>query len=125
MLNCELDAASGVIEIAIDGAITAADYERVVAMLEGELGRRDKLRVVEIIHAVGHIDAAVWWRDVRWAFSHIGKFGRCAVVTDKGWVGSISRAVAALMPAEIRVFPLAGLNEARAWVREDQASTSC
>jgi hypothetical protein len=119
MLSCDVDSASGVVELTVDGAITRADYERVVAVLEAELAKRDKLRVVETIRAIGHIDAAVWWQDVRWAFGHIGKFGRCAVVTDKGWVGSITRAVAALMPAEIRVFPLAAIDEARAWVRED------
>lgn len=117
MLNCDVDPASGVIELTVDGAITAADYEKVVAVLEIELARRDKLRVVEIIRAIGHIDAAVWWRDVRWAFGHMTKLGRCAVVTDKGWVGSITRAVSALMPAEIRVFPMTALDEARAWVR--------
>jgi hypothetical protein len=119
MLSCETDPATGVIEIAVDGAITKEDYAKVVATLEAELAKRDKLRVVEIVRAIGHIDAAVWWQDVRWAFGHMSKFGRCAVVTDKGWVGSITRAVAALMPAEIRVFPLAGLDEARMWVRED------
>lgn len=119
MLSCETDPVTGVIEITVDGAITKDDYARVVAALEAELAKRDKLRVVETVLAIGHIDAAVWWQDVRWAFGHMSKFGRCAVVTDKGWVGSITRAVAALMPAEIRVFSLAGLDEARAWVRED------
>ncbi len=119
MLGCEVDSASGVVELTVDGAITRADYEKVVAVLEAALTRHDKLRVIETIRAIGHIDAAVWWQDVRWAFGHMNKFGRCAVVTDQGWVGSITRAVAALMPAEIRVFPLAGLDEARAWVRED------
>ena len=42
---------------------------------------------------------------------------RCAVVTDKGWIGPITRAVGALVSAEIRVFPLAGIEEARDWVR--------
>jgi len=32
--------------------------------------------------------------------------------------GAITRAVAALTPAEIRVFPLAALDEARAWGRQ-------
>ncbi|MES2043557.1 MAG: STAS/SEC14 domain-containing protein [Pseudomonadota bacterium] len=119
MLGCEVDSASGVVELTVDGAITRADYEKVVAVLEAALARHDKLRVIETIRAVGHIDAAIWWQDVRWAFGHMNKFGRCAVVTDQGWVGSITRAVGALMPAEIRVFPLAGLDEGRAWVRED------
>lgn len=119
MLSCDVDSASGVVELTVDGAITRAEYEKVVAVLEAELARHDKLRVIETIRAIGHIDAAVWWQDVRWAFGHIGKMGRCAVVTDKGWVGSITRAIGALMPAEIRVFPLTALDEARAWVRED------
>ena len=119
MLTCETDPASGVIEITVDGAITGEDYQRVVNLLEAELAKRDKLRVVEIVRAIGPIDAALWWRDVRWTLGHINKFGRCAVVTDKGWVGSITRAVAALMPAEIRVFSLAGLDAARGWVREE------
>jgi hypothetical protein len=119
MLSCEADSASGVVEITVDGPITQADYEMVVAVLETTLARHDKLRVVETIRAIGPIDAAVWWQDVRWTFGHMNKFGRCAVVTDKGWVGSITRAVGALMPAEIRVFPLAGIDEARVWVRED------
>ena len=122
MLNCDTDPATGVIEITVDGAITRADYETVVAALEAELAKGDKVRVIEIIRAIGHIDAALWWQDVRWAFGHMNKFGRCAVVTDKGWVGSITRAVAALMPSEIRVFSLAGLDEARAWVREDDGN---
>lgn len=119
MLSCDTDPATGVIEITIDGAVTRAEYDKVVVAIEAELARGDKVRVIETIRAIGHIDASLWWQDVRWAFGHIGKFGRCAVVTDKGWVGSITRAVGALMPAEIRVFPLAGIDEARAWVRED------
>lgn len=46
------------------------------------------------------------------------EIGRCAVVTDHGWVGSITRGVAALMPSEIRAFPIAEAESARAWVRE-------
>jgi hypothetical protein len=119
MLGCEVDSVSGVVELTVDGTITRADYETVVAVLEAALARHDKLRVIETIRAIGPIDPALWWQDVRWAFGHMNKFGRCAAVTDKGWVGSITRAVGALMPAEIRVFPLAAINEARAWVRED------
>lgn len=117
MLTCETDPATNVVEITVDGAITRADYDMVVAALEAVLAKGDTLRVVETILSIGHIDASVWWKDIRWAFGHMGKIGRCAVVTDKGWVGSITRAVGALMPAEIRVFQLADLDAARAWVR--------
>jgi hypothetical protein len=39
------------------------------------------------------------------------------VVTDKGWIGPVTRAAGALIPAEVRVFPLADIEGARAWVR--------
>ncbi|MDQ2878328.1 MAG: STAS/SEC14 domain-containing protein [Pseudomonadota bacterium] len=119
MLGHTTDPETGVIEITVDGAMTRADYDAVVAAIESAMTRHGKVRMVEIIRSVGHIDSSIWWRDVKWGFTHMGSIGRCAVVTDKGWIGSITRAVGALMPAEIRVFPLADLEEARGWVASE------
>jgi hypothetical protein len=107
----------GVIEIVVDGAITKADYESVVATLEREIAAQGKLRLVEVIDHVGPIDPAVWWRDVKWVFGHLDAVARAAVVTDSGWIGPITRAAGALMPAEIRVFRRAEADAAREWAR--------
>jgi hypothetical protein len=118
MMSCETDPVTGVVDIVVDGALTRADYDVVVAALDAAIAAHGTLRVVETIKSVGRIDPSLWWKDLHWAFANFGKIGRCAVVTDQGWVGSITRAVAAVMPSEIRVFPLAEGESARAWVRE-------
>src|SRR3546814_3921922 len=48
------------------------------------------------------VDPSIWWKDTIWGLTRIRDFGRCAVVTDKGWVGPFARAIGALMPAEVR-----------------------
>jgi hypothetical protein len=117
MITCLTDPTHGVVELTVEGGITRPDYDRVVAEMEGVIARSGKLRLIEIIRDVGAIDSSIWWRDVKWAYHHMKDVARCAVVTDKGWIGSVTRAVAALIPAEIRVFPIAELEAARAWVR--------
>ena len=41
---------------------------------------------------------------------------RVAVVTDLGWVRKATTAFGWLAPGELRVFPLAELDQAKAWV---------
>lgn len=118
MLEYLTDPTAGVVEFTVDGPVAKEDYDRVVAEMESAIDRFGKLRLVEIVRDIGAIDNAVWWPDLKWATEHIKDVARCAVVTDKGWLGAISRAAGALLPAEIRVFPLADVDETRAWVRE-------
>jgi hypothetical protein len=118
MLTQQTDPATGVIEITVDGAISKDEYHAAVTAIQAAIDAHGKVRVIEVVKSLGWVDPAVWWQDVRWVFTHLNGIGRCAVVTDKGWVGSITRAVSALMPTEIRVFALGELDEARRWVRE-------
>lgn len=117
MLTCLTDPTYGVIELTIDGAATRAEYELAVAEMDGAIAHYGKLNLIEIVKHIGPIDSSIWWLDVKWAYHHIKDVARCAVVTDKGWIGPVSRAVGAVVAAEIRVFPLAELEAARDWVR--------
>ncbi|WP_170151078.1 STAS/SEC14 domain-containing protein [Hephaestia caeni] len=108
----------GIVEFTIDGPITKPEYDRIVAEIDAAIERFGKLRMIEIVKDIGAIDSAIWWPDLKWAATHMKHIARCAVVTDKGWIGAITRAAAAVLPAEIRVFSLPDVAEARAWVRE-------
>jgi hypothetical protein len=119
MLSWTVDEAAGVIDLTVDGAITRADYERLVPVLETEIARHGKLRVIETVRKIGPVDWSLWWQDMKWVAQHRDGFARCAVVTDHGWVGPITRAAAALFSGEMRVFPESQADAARAWVRED------
>ena len=117
MITCSTDPADGVVELTVAGAIARPDYDAAVREMERAIDSYGKLRLIEVIREVGAIDSSIWWQDIKWAYAHLKDVARCAVVTDKGWIGPVTRAVGALLAAEIRVFPLAGLEEARAWVR--------
>ena len=118
MLSWTVDDADGVIELIVDGAITREDYEKLVPVMEAEIARHGKLRVIETVRKLGPIDWSLWWQDLKWVVQHRDKLARAAVVTDHGWIGPITRAAGALFPGEMRVFPEKEAEVARAWVRE-------
>ncbi|HWK35399.1 STAS/SEC14 domain-containing protein [Sphingomonas sp.] len=118
MLTITSDDATGVVEITVDGAIGRAEFDRVVTELERLLETHRQLNVVEVIRDFAGIDPALWWRNMAWSLGHIHRFARAAVVTDSGWIGPVARSVGALMPSEIRTFPMERIAEARRWAAE-------
>jgi len=118
MLSWTIDEDSGVIDIMVDGEITRADYEKLVPILDAQIEKRGKLKVVETVRKVGPIDWSLWWLDLKWVMDNRNKLARCAVVTDHGWIGPVTRAAAALFSGEMRVFTEAEGGKARSWVRE-------
>src|SRR5262249_40871728 len=71
---------------------------------DAQIGRHGKLRVVETVRKVGPVDWSLWWQDLKWVVGHRDKLARCAVVTDHGWVGAVTRAAGALFSGGKRVF---------------------
>ena len=118
MLSYTVDDDAGVIELIVDGEITRADYETLVPILEEQIAKHGTLRVVETVRKIGSVDWSLWWQDLKWVVGHRNKLARCAVITDHGWIGPITRAAAALFSGEMRVFREAEGDQARAWVRE-------
>lgn len=118
MLSYTVDEDAGLIDLIVDGAITREDYEKLIPVLEGLLARHGTLRAIETVRKIGPIGWSLWWRDLKWVIQHRDALARCAVITDHGWVGPVTRAVSALMSGEVRVFLEARSGEARAWVRE-------
>jgi hypothetical protein len=117
MLSLVKDAKAGYLELTIDGAINRADYEAAVAAVDELLKTHDKLNVVEVVRDIGWIDAEVWWKDLLFHLTHRNFIHRAAVVSDKGWVGPVTRMFAPLYPAAIRTFRMEELDEARAWAK--------
>lgn len=117
MLTIDTDAKVGLAELTVDGAIHKADFERVIAAIDDLLEQHEKLNVVEVVKEIGSVDFDVWWKDLVFHLSHRNWLHRVAVVSDKGWVGPLTRFFAPLYPAEIRTFALDQLDEARHWAR--------
>ena len=53
MLSYTVDESTGVIDLIVDGAITRADYEALIPVLDAQIARHGKLRVIETVRQLG------------------------------------------------------------------------
>jgi hypothetical protein len=105
-----------VFEIGVDGKITQDDMDRVLPKVEAFLARHGKVRMVEVIPAFEGFEWSTIWDGIKFDVAHIRDIERVAVVTDVGWIGGWTRAFCKVMPLEVKVYDMADLADARAWV---------
>ncbi|MDR0786345.1 MAG: STAS/SEC14 domain-containing protein [Gemmatimonadota bacterium] len=117
MFSFTTDDAAGYIEITVNGAISEDDFEGVVKAIDRLTAVHGRLNALEIVRGLPSLPSELWWKDLKYSLSNLDSFGRCAVVSEMGWIGPVTRFFAALLRMEIRAFPLAELEEARAWAR--------
>jgi len=117
MLTIMPDVSLGFIEVTIDGAVTADEFEGAVAAIDEIIARHGKANVLEVIRRKKKMSLQVWWRDVKFSISHFGKFGRYAVVTGNQWYVWMMRVFGAFNPMQVRIFAMADVEAARVWAR--------
>ena len=106
---------SPIVEIVVEGKITAADIDSVVKEVEVDLAKHDKLRVLEDIRDFKGIDPMALWTDLK-QISKIQKISHAAIVADAKWVKTVAEAIGGLYPFEMKVYERSQLAEARAWL---------
>jgi hypothetical protein len=117
------DMPSGTVGFRATGEIEREDYDNV---LTPELNRAlaaGELRTLYVIEDLDEIEPGALWADSRLGFDlavrHHGAWVRSAIVTDIHWMAHATRLFAWMIPGEARVFPLAELEQAKAWVAGD------
>ncbi len=118
MLRMDVDEASNLIELTVDGPISRDSFTAALARLEALATSPHKLNVIEVVHDIGWIPPDLWWKDVMFNLHHHDWLNRVAVVSDKGWIGPLTRLFAPIYPASIRVFRESELEQARRWARD-------
>jgi hypothetical protein len=114
----------GVVALRCAGQIARQDYERVVIpTLEAAVQRHTKLRMYCQVDSLSGMSPGAMWDDVKVGVEHLTRWERVAVVTDIDWIGKATKLYAFLMPFEVRVFPLAEAEKARAWIVGPDAPT--
>lgn len=100
------------------GEVTRQDYTEVLepavkAALEGH----DKIRLLYVLGAdfTGYSGGAMW-EDGELGTEYLRSWERIAVVTDTPWVRHTVGVFGHLMPARIKVFPVAEEADATEWV---------
>jgi hypothetical protein len=111
----------GTVGFRAGGEIEREDYEKVlVPELRRALERGGGLRTLYVIEDLDEIEPGALWADAKLGFDlgvrHHEAWVRSAIVTDIEWMARATKLFAWMIPGEARVFPLAELDQAKAWV---------
>ena len=110
----------GVVGLSATGEVSGEDYERVlIPAVEQALADREKIRALYLLgpQFEGY-SATAMWDDTKVGMAHLFAWERIALVTDHDGYRRLVRGFGFLIPAEVRVFAVAELEAAKAWVGE-------
>jgi SpoIIAA-like len=108
----------GVVGLEAVGEVTASDYESVaMSAIEQARGQHDKVRLLYLLgeRFTGYTAGAMW-DDTKLGLSHPFSWERIAVVTDHEHYRTMVKGFGWLIPGHVKVFPVAELADAKAWV---------
>jgi hypothetical protein len=108
------------------GEIEREDYDEVLEpALRRALDAGSGLRTLYVIEDLEEIEPDALWADSKLGFDvgfrHREAWVRSAIVTDIAWMARAAKLFLWMVPGEARVFPLAELEQAKAWVAGDSA----
>ena len=121
MIEALTDTPPGVLGFRVAGEIHRDDYDKVLTpALKQALDTGDGLRTLYLIESLDKMDPSALWADVKVGYDlgirHHDAWVRSAIVTDIDWLARATRLFAWMIPGEVRVFPIAELEPAKAWV---------
>jgi hypothetical protein len=117
------DMPPGTVGFRVTGEVEREDYDDV---LTPELNRAlaaGPLRTLYVIETLDEIEPAALWADSKLGFDlgvrHRDAWVRSAIVTDIDWMARATKLFAWMIPGEVRVFPLAEVEQAKSWIAAD------
>jgi hypothetical protein len=120
MISMIQDLPEGVIGFEAVGEVQGSDYTNDLApAIDAAVADGKKLRMLYLLgnQFTGYSGAAMW-EDTKLGMSHLTAFEKIAVVTDTAWIGDGVKAFGWMIPGDVRVFPTADLDAAKAWVAD-------
>ncbi len=118
MLRPMFNLPPGVIGYAAVGKISADDYGKVlVPELEARIKEGGKLRFLYLLGPEFEgFEMGAMVDDATFGFRHFFDFEKIALVSDHAGYRAMIEGFGLMMPAEVRAFPVADMDEAKAWL---------
>jgi hypothetical protein len=114
------DMPPGTVGFRATGEIEREDYDNVLTPELNRALEAGELRTLYVLEDLEEIEPGALWADSKLGFDlavrHHDAWVRSAIVTDIDWLARATRLFAWMIPGEARVFPLAELAQAKAWV---------
>lgn len=112
--------ADDVVAYRLDGKVTDAEFDQVVADIEAKLERHDKLRAYGEYVSFSGMPIETFIKDLRLGLKHWNRFSKAAVVTDRQWVKKLAEVEGTLLPGlRVKAFPAGEEEAAMAWLLAD------
>jgi hypothetical protein len=120
MIERMSDMPAGTVGFRVAGNVESEDYANVLVPELHKTLEAGGLRTLYVIEDLDEIEPDALWADSKLGFDlgvrHHDAWVRSAIVTDIPWMARASRMFLWMIPGEARVFPLAELDQAKAWV---------
>ncbi|MGB3263884.1 MAG: STAS/SEC14 domain-containing protein [Microcoleus sp.] len=110
---------NNIVEIVVEGKITAADFEHLIAKADADFAKHNKLRVLEEIRNFEGIDPMALWSDLQ-QIRRINDVTHAAIVVDAKWLQTIAEAASGIYPFKMKVFERSQIEAARTWLATAQ-----
>jgi hypothetical protein len=113
----KLESPPNVIAIKAVGKLAKDDYTNVLTpAIKALIDSTGELRAVIVIgEDFDGIAPGGTWEDFRTGLQHLGKWKRCAVVTDKDWVKHGVALFGWTMPGDVKMFAESEVDQAIEW----------
>lgn len=105
------------IEAKLDGEITTKEIEALRSEIDTVLAEHGKLRLLFVYEGIGSVDPMAIWKDLKLEVSIVGDIEKMAVVSAKGWFGSLAGLLNSVMSMEVETFEPNQKEEALRWLK--------
>lgn len=110
----------GVLGVEASGKVTHADYRDVlIPRAEAMLAKGPISMLYVVGDDVTGFELEAMWDDGRFGVTHWRDFSRIAIVTNQGWLRASVSLFTPLMPAEVRLFAISKLPQAKQWIASE------
>jgi len=123
MLELMHQPGSRIVELHIDGEVSAAEFDETIQALEQIIREHGKILLLKHVSLVGFppIPLSKLWDDLKFGFEHLGDISHIAAVTDYPGVQQMVQFLDPLFKANMEYFPESDLDKARVWLKEMEA----
>jgi len=121
MIETITDMPSGTLGFRSAGDLTGADYrETLVPPIRETIERGEKIRLLFVVEPGFKETPGGLFQDLKTGATlgagHLSSWEKTALVTDQDWVTRAVHLFGWLAPGEVRLFPLAQVEEAKVWL---------
>ncbi len=117
----EINSSVNLLEVKVTGKLTREFYEEFTPRVDALIQPHGRIPILFTMHQFHGWTAGALWEDMKFECQHWKDIERRAVVGEKKWEQGMAGFCKPFTKAKIQYFDHSKLDEARAWIRADQA----